>query len=1047
VASAALAERKPPRVASPAPRPVASPAPAGPAAAPATGPAAGVPGSANRAAGTPGPAGTAAAVGTAGPRVTLGAAPPGAEVLLKGKSTFEPPPAVVDYLKTHPRGGGQVAVRFPGLAAGVIHVQEHRDKYSTPGELQAIDIQHPALEPLRSVGVSPLLVVEISNNAITGYVTVSTGARPKAGRGEIVAQIRRSAATLGLLGMGDLRMPTVENKLEGGALSLKTDLAFTLGGFLQGTGSLGLSDDVVTFTAHASASVGKIANPALDLTRRRDGVIEGRAEIPVNLKNFSGNFVIGFAGGVVDASGTFRYTTEKLSGEVTLVITDAQTARNVAYQHLPPEAIDASARTAAGGAAVAAAPASTGPKPGPRAVAGWGTLDVHYNEWLSGKALVVVDSQGYVTVVGKITPPAKVEFPQTKLDYERKIFALEVRATYGIPVVGNVFLFAGVGLFALAKISPLTLSKIEIVGTYSTDPTIFNSFSLSANLNISALAGIRLRAEGGVGIEIADHDIKIGAALNATAGIRAYVDATPLIGYRELADPAVGRRGEFYVHGEAEIAAQPFLALDGELFVKLVTPWWSPASDHTWTWPLGELMYPLPGEIGVGADVDYIFGSGKLPTISPKKVDFNADRFMSDLMDDNVPHGSAAEVNKPGRWNERLQAPPAPPAPPQIKDTKGPAKRKDDKTVKDAGKTWAAGMKAVGQLKQRGETQPYAAPELEAALKNIKSQHGFSVLQAKPVGDQWEIAATLGKDSLKKPLRIKRTPGGAPAPATPAPGAARPIAGAAARDPRREARAALAARLRDDHTIEQARGIVAAIASELKPIGIRRLEVGPADRDGSYAILAEASPLLPLAALVRSVRAPRGRSVRVAAEITLAEPSDVRAGPLPPASESATVPRGGAVLPALSSRPNVVRAVTWNTSDIHTVNNSSHAEHQLIEFIRHTLGQDGMQRIQRIVVNNFKLSPCSTCAEELAGLLRQIGETQPRPFRADTGEAQLHWTELYLGIPGTAGINRTTWQSVNELTAAGWRLYAPKTALPDESAGKYEGERNVHLIW
>ena len=668
-------------------------------------------------------------------------------------------------------------MRFPGLAAGVIRVQEHRGKYSTPDELQAIDVQHPALEPLRSVGLSPLLAIRINNSAITGYVTVSTGRRPIASPGEIVSQIRRHADTLGMLGMGDLRTPTFENKLDGGALSLKTDLAFTLGGFLKGTGSLGLSDEVVTFTAHADATVRGVANVALDLNRRADGVVEGKAEIPVTLKNFSGNFVIAFAGGIVDASGTFRYTTEKLSGEVTLLITDAQTARTVAYQHLPPEAIDASARNAAGGSAVAAAPSSAGPKPGPRAVAGWGTLDVHYNDWLSGRAMVIVDSQGHVTVVGKISPPGKVEFPQTKLDYERKIFGFEVRAAYGIPVVGNVFLFAGVGLFAIAKISPLTLSKIEIVGTYSTDPAIFNSFSLSANLNISALAGVRLRAEGGVGIEIAEHDIKIGAALTATAGIRAYVDATPLIGYRELADPTAGRRGEFYIHGEAEIAAQPFLALAGELFVKLVTPWWSPAHDHTWTWPLGELMYPLPGEIGVGADVDYVFGSGKLPTISPKKVDFNADRFMSDLMDDNVPHGSAADVNKPGRWSERLQAPPAPPAAPQVKDSKGPGKRKDDKPVKDAGKTWAAGMKAVGQLKQRGDTQPYVAAEIDAALKTIKSQHGFTVLQAKPVGDQWEIAATLGKDSLKKPMRIKRTAAGA-APPTAAAGAA-PAAAAA----------------------------------------------------------------------------------------------------------------------------------------------------------------------------------------------------------------------------------------------------------------------------
>lgn len=700
----------------------------------------------------------AGAADTARPRVRLGAAPSPEVVSLKGSGAFAPPQAVADYLATDPPGGGEVIVRFPGVAAGTIRVQESGGKYRTPG-LQAIEIQHPALDPLRFAKVSPVLAVEIRDSTVMGYVTVLLGGRPVAGKNGLAEVFRHHAEQLGLVGMRNPQTPAIENQLSGGRLTMKADLSFVLGGFLNGKGSFGLTDDTVTFAAHAAAKVGEVADIALDIERKPDGLISGRAEIPVRLKNFAGNFVVTLAGGLVDVIGTFRYATEKLSGEVTLLVTDAQTARTVAYQHLPPEAIDASAREAAGGSAVAAAPTSAGPKPGPRAVAGWGTLDVHYNEWLTGRALVIVDGKGHVTVVGKITPPAKVEFPQTKLDYERKLVGLNIRAGYGLPYVGDVYLFAGVSLFAIARISPLTLSKIEIVGTDSTDPVIFKSFSLSANLNISALAGLRLRAEGGLGVEILEHDIKVGAAVLATAGIRAYIDANPMIGYRELADPTAGRRGEFYIHGEAEIAAQPFLALGGELFVKLETPWWSPVSDHTWTWPLGELIYPLPGEIGFGVDVDYVFGSGKLPTVSPKSVDFNADRFMSDLMDDKVAHGAAEEVKKPGRWNERLQAPPTPPPPPRIKDTKGPGKKKDDKPVKDAAKPWAAGMAALAQLKQRADTQPYAAPELEAGLKRIKSQYGFSVLEAKAAGGFWEIVATRGKDNLKKPLRIKRAVG------------------------------------------------------------------------------------------------------------------------------------------------------------------------------------------------------------------------------------------------------------------------------------------------
>jgi hypothetical protein len=264
-------------------------------------------------------------------------------------------------------------------------------------------------------------------------------------------------------------------------------------------------------------------------------------------------------------------------------------------------------------------------------------------------------------------------------------------------------------------------------------------------------------------------------------------------------------------------------------------------------------------------------------------------------------------------------------------------------------------------------------------------------------------------------------------------------------DPRRAALTALTARLRDDHTVEQARSVVAEVANQLKPSGLKRLELGNPQADGSFTILAEASPVLPLARLVKSVPAPRGRSVRVAAEITLDAPSVVGAATLLPVADSATVPRGGAVLAQDPRRHNVVQVVTWNTSDIYTTGNSSHAEHQLAAFIRHGLGTDGMKRVRRIEVNIFSFSPCSTCSDELRTLLRDIGAARSRPFNASSDDAKLSWTTLYLGIP-PGGINRTTPQSINELSAAGWRLYAPGNALPTAGADLEASKGNVHLI-
>ena len=205
---------------------------------------------------------------------------------------------------------------------------------------------------------------------------------------------------------------------------------------------------------------------------------------------------------------------------------------------------------------------------------------------MTGKATVIVDGEGNVTVVGEIAPPLRIEiFPQK--DIVKPVFKLEARALYGVPVVGNIFVFANVGIDALAKFGPGTLYNMRIEGTYSTDPAVLDRFSISATLNISAFAGLRLRGEGGAGIEVLDHDIKAGVGVWALAGIRGYVKATPTIGYRELAAPVEGEEGQFFIKGHMELAAQPFLGLGGDLFVELDSPWWSPAPDKKWTWPIG----------------------------------------------------------------------------------------------------------------------------------------------------------------------------------------------------------------------------------------------------------------------------------------------------------------------------------------------------------------------------------------------------------------------------------------------------------------------------
>ena len=92
-----------------------------------------------------------------------------------------------------------------------------------------------------------------------------------------------------------------------------------------------------------------------------------------------------------------------------------------------------------------------------------------------------------------------------------------------------------------------------------------------------------------------------------------------------------------FIKGHAELAAQPFLALGGDLFVEVDSPWWSPLPDKKWTWPLGQLEYPLPGQFGIGADIDYVLGSKEYPQVTFSSAKFYSEKCMTDIMRGKAP--------------------------------------------------------------------------------------------------------------------------------------------------------------------------------------------------------------------------------------------------------------------------------------------------------------------------------------------------------------------------------------------------------------------------
>jgi hypothetical protein len=711
----------------------------------------------------------------AGPRVALGA--PGGVVELKGKGTFAPPDEVAAFLARQ-RRPAPVDVRFGALAAGPLHVRRRGDRYDTDG-LEAIPLIHPALDALADAGVVPVLAIAIRNSAVTGHVSIAQGRRgTPAGPGAILDAIRGHSAALGWIGLGDLAMPSHANALSAGTLALRADLRFGLGGFLKGAGHFGLADEAVSFEAEATATVAGLARIALNIVRRPDGTLEGTVEVPVTYKHFSGHVLARFAGGVVDVTGTGRYDTDKLSGEATLQVTDAATAREVAKRLLPPSAVRADAAQAAGAAPGSRSPAPSGPRPGPRAVVGWGTLRAHFSDWLSGSATVIVDGAGQVTVVGTIAPPAVV--PLFKAGVRRRIFEAKPSFGFGVPYVARGYIGADIWLDVFAYVDG-RLQQIEINGIYSTDPAIFNEFSISATLLIGAVAGLQglVGVEGG--IELLGHDVSVGAGIKLTAGLLGKVEARPTIAYKEVADPAQGRRGVFSIAGYLEIAAQPFVGIGGTAWIKLSSPWWSPAPNRTWPKDLFNKEYLLGGPFGFGTDFEYVLGSGEYPQLKPREPHMDGSALMSDVMDDNVASGAHSSGSVPATWKEKAR-PPAPPAPAPAPRPRGPSTTRPEhrQTPRpEHQKRWNDGMRELGALTREARARPLTQGDVERRLGALRARYGFTRLEAKAAGADWEIYARLGDaTNEERPAKARRAPGpGAlPAPSAPSPAPAKPVA-------------------------------------------------------------------------------------------------------------------------------------------------------------------------------------------------------------------------------------------------------------------------------
>ena len=371
------------------------------------------------------------------------------EVALDKSGEFAPSPAIAEWLAgKHP---APVKVRFGKLAKGIIKVGEHKGTYSA--NEQAIELTHPALESIKEAGFRPVLVLSIAKSQVKGYVSIQPNKSQVIQNAMALTEwMQTNAEAMGWHGLDELKIPKPKNQLADGTLTFEVpEFAFKLGGFFSGKGKFGLANETFTFSASAMIKPPKVTPTTIDIARAADGKLSGKVDVAVAIANFSGNLKGEFANGGVSLEGMIGVRTEKMSGQITLTMTDERVARGVANPIRTPDEIRESKEDVKG-----APKAGKKAKPGPRALAGWGEIDAHLTEWLTGKVTVVVDSEGHITVTGKFAPPGEIVLFDQR-NFHEPIFYVKIQTIYGVPLVGNAGFFAGIGLDADAKLGPAKL--------------------------------------------------------------------------------------------------------------------------------------------------------------------------------------------------------------------------------------------------------------------------------------------------------------------------------------------------------------------------------------------------------------------------------------------------------------------------------------------------------------------------------------------------------------------------------------------------------------
>jgi hypothetical protein len=534
----------------------------------------------------------------------------GTEVVeLKGHATFDPSPALAEMIDWWSPGSLSVMVRFGTLASGRLDIRKRGTGYVSTADPALIDLHHPGF-PGGGYYAPPRMQLSVVDSVVKGNVQFFPWDRlrfPAIASWTDAFPLER---LLGWKGIDKIRASSFTNEVKGGVLRYSLDnFKYRLDKEWEGVGNFAVTDDQVTFSAETDIKVPGVADAKMPLEWVA-GKVFGSTSLSLSLApkdmlggTFSGALEGSFAGGVTNITGEASYRSDKLNGTVTVRVAPIEEAQAQLANHLA--------------AGLGKFSFVTGPNI-KHAVFGWGVLDFHYNDWLSGHASVVVDPLGYITSFGAIRP--KKEFTFLTAEKYGKIVSIgkgSASAFYRVWFTTGLTGTIDGELLAEGRLGPLTLRDLELSGVFSTNPAVPMKAELTGMVDVAAIGRLRLNLTGSLSYTLVGKHgktVSITVDVVGTGTVKAYSLIKPTFGLEK----AKGGDAQFRMKGEFTVAAGLYLGLQGSIKVSLggIGPKFR-SKKYQW----------YVGGIGLRSKLDYRLGDPAGPTLDFQRHDFDPTEF------------------------------------------------------------------------------------------------------------------------------------------------------------------------------------------------------------------------------------------------------------------------------------------------------------------------------------------------------------------------------------------------------------------------------------